>query len=257
MKVSTYFCSVNLTHHSKQYMSNYTYNPESEFPYQYKYPHPAVTADCVIFAFNGSKLQVLLVERGLEPYKGKWALPGGFVRPDESIADCAKRELEEEAGIQINYLQQFHVFSAPDRDPRERVITVAFYALAPLQEVKGGDDAAKANWFNIDDVPALAFDHDQILRRALTEMRKQIHFEPIGFELLPEKFTIKQLQTLYEAILGVKFDRRNFYNKMRHFEILIQLDETANPSSKKEAYLFKFNKEKYNELKDRGFRLEF
>jgi 8-oxo-dGTP diphosphatase len=126
-----------------------------------------------------------------------------------------------------------------------------------MQEVKGGDDAAKAEWFALDEVPSLAFDHDLILRMALNELRKQIHFEPIGFELLPEKFTMTQLQHLYEAILGVKFDRRNFYNKMLKLGILTQLDETVPMPNKKVAYLYKFNPESYNEMKEKGFRLEF
>lgn len=225
--------------------------------YTYKYPHPSVTTDCVIFGFDGTKLRVLLVERGIEPYKGRWAFPGGFLKMDESAETGALRELQEETGLKGAYIKQFHTFSDPNRDPRERVLTVAYYALVRMQEVKGGDDAAKAEWFALDEVPSLAFDHDLILRVALNELRKQIHFEPIGFELLPEKFTIKELQLLYEAILDVKFDRRNFYNKMKHLEILTQLDETVFNSPKKEAYLFKFNPEKYDELKQKGFRLEF
>ena len=126
-----------------------------------------------------------------------------------------------------------------------------------ISEVKGGDDAARAEWFPLDKVPSLAFDHDLILREATHELRRQIHFEPIGFELLPEKFTTTELQQLYEAILDVKFDRRNFYHKMMHLEILTQLDEKVFDSPKKEAYQFKFNPEKYNEMKEKGFRLEF
>ena len=225
--------------------------------YTYEYPHPSVTTDCVIFGFDGTKLRVLLVERGIEPFKGRWAFPGGFLKMDESAENGALRELQEETGLSGAYIKQFHTFSDPNRDPRERVLTVAYYALVRMQDVKGGDDAAKAEWFALDEVPLLAFDHDMILRLALNELRKQIHFEPIGFELLPEKFTIKELQLLYEAILDVKFDRRNFYNKMMHLKILTQLDETVFNSPKKEAYLFKFNPEKYNELKQKGFRLEF
>lgn len=225
--------------------------------YTYDYPHPSVTTDCVIFGFDGTKLRVLLVERGVEPYKGRWAFPGGFMQMDESAEAGALRELHEETGLKKAYLKQFHTFSDPARDPRERVITIAYYALVRLQEVKGGDDAAKAAWFPLDEVPALAFDHDLILRTALKELRRQIHFEPVGFELLPEKFTVKELQMLYEAILDVKFDRRNFYNKMMHLGILTQLDETVRKSSKKDAFLFSFNKEKYTELKEKGFRLEF
>lgn len=225
--------------------------------YTYAYPHPSVTTDCVIFGFDGTKLRVLLVERGVEPYKGRWAFPGGFLQMDESAEAGALRELQEETGLKKAYLKQFHTFSDPARDPRERVITIAYYALVRLQEVKGGDDAAKAAWFPLDEVLALAFDHDLILRTALKELRRQIHFEPVGFELLPAKFTVKELQLLYEAILDVKFDRRNFYNKMMHLGILTQLDETVMKSSRKEAFLFSFNKEKYTELKEKGFRLEF
>ena len=176
---------------------------------------------------------------------------------DESAETGALRELQEETGLKGAYIKQFHAFSAPNRDPRERVITIAYYALVRMQEVKGGDDAARAEWFALEEVPSLAFDHDLILRMALKELRKQIHFEPIGFELLSEKFTIKELQNLYEAILDVKFDRRNFYNKMKHLEILSQLDETVLHSPQKEANLFAFNKEKYEEMKQKGFKLEF
>ena len=228
-----------------------------ELKYHYKYPHPSVTTDCVIFGFDGTKLNVLLIERGIEPFKGCWAFPGGFIKMDESAEDGAKRELFEETGLKTAYIRQFHAFSAPNRDPRERVITIAYYALVRLSDVKAGDDAAKAQWFPIDEVPSLAFDHDLILRHATMELRKQIHFEPIGFELLPEKFTMKQLQHLYEAILSVKFDRRNFYNKMRKLGLLTELSEKVPMSNKKEAFLYKFNPESYAELKEKGFRLEF
>lgn len=228
-----------------------------EKSYCYEYPHPSVTTDCVIFGFDGTKLLVLLVERGIDPYKGKWAFPGGFVKMDESCEDGALRELQEETGLTGAYIEQFHTFSDPDRDPRERVITVAYYALVRIREVKGGDDAAKAEWFALDDVPQLAFDHEKILRTALKCLRERIHFEPIGFELLPEAFTLKQLQNLYEAILDVRFDRSNFAKKMLHFNILTQREETVWPTPRREAYLYSFNEESYNELKQKGFRLEF
>lgn len=225
--------------------------------YTYEYPHPSVTTDCVIFGYDGLKLKVLLIERGIEPYKGRWACPGGFMNPDESAETCALRELREETGLEGAYIKQFHTFSAPDRDPRERVITIAYYALVRISEVKGADDAAKAAWFDLDTVPPLAFDHDHILGVALRELRRSIHFEPIGFELLPEKFTVKELQLLYESILDTKFDRRNFYNKMMHLEILTRTEEKANRTANREAFLFRFNRDKYDELKQRGFRLEF
>ncbi len=230
---------------------------EEELKYCYKYPHPSVTTDCVIFGFDGASLKVLLVQRGVEPYKGRWAFPGGFLKMDESAEEGALRELQEETGLKDAYIRQFHTFSAPNRDPRERVITIAYYALVRMQGVKGGDDAADARWFALDEVPQLAFDHDQILRKAEQALRQQIHFEPIGFELLPAEFTIKELQNLYEAILGMRFDRRNFYNKMKRLGLLEQTDETVNPTHRKEAYLFRFRKEKYEELKQGGFRLEF
>ena len=225
--------------------------------YCYKYPHPAVTTDCVIFGFNGERLQVLLIERGIEPFKGRWAFPGGFLKMDETAEEGAKRELKEETGLENAYIQQLHTFSAPNRDPRERVITIAYYALVKIHEVKGGDDAASARWFPLDEIPPLAFDHDYILRMATQRLREQIHFQPIGFELLPEKFTIKELQSLYEAILGINFDRRNFAKKMLHLEILTELNETVWPTPKREARLYKFNSDKYEELKRKGFRIEF
>lgn len=223
----------------------------------YDYPHPAVTTDCVIFGFDGSNLKVLLIERGIEPFKGKWALPGGFLKMDETAEEGALRELEEETGLRNAYIRQFHTFTEPGRDPRERVITIAHYALVRLQEVKGGDDAAQARWFAMDEIPPLAFDHDRILRLAQKMLRERIHFEPVGFELLPETFTMKQLQNLYEAILDVHFDRRNFAKKMHHLELLIQTDDMVRTSPKRESQLLRFNKEKYEELKQKGFRLEF
>ena len=228
-----------------------------EKKYCYKYPHPAVTTDCVIFGFDGSELQVLLIERGIEPFKGKWAFPGGFLNMDETAGEGAMRELKEETGLENAYIEQFNTYSEPGRDPRERVITIAHYALVRIQEVKGGDDAAKAQWFPIDEVPQLAFDHDKILRDAMRKRRERIHFEPIGFELLPEKFTMRELQILYESILGVKFDRRNFAKKMMHYELLNQLDETVRPTAKRDALLYSFNKDNYELFKKKGFQLEF
>ena len=222
-----------------------------------RYPHPAVTTDCVIFGFDGERLQVLLIERGIEPFKGRWAFPGGFIKMDETAEEGALRELKEETGMENAFIQQFHTFSNPLRDPRERVITIAFYALVRIQEVKGGDDAASARWFPLDEIPALAFDHDHMLRMATQRLRQEIHFHPIGFELLPEKFTLRELQSLYEAILGITFDRRNFAKKMLHLDILNELDETVWPTPKREAKLFSFNAGKYEELKRKGFRMEF
>ena len=229
----------------------------SELNYCYKYPHPAVTTDCVIFGFDGVSIKVLLVERGIEPYKGMWAFPGGFMKMDETAEECARRELEEETGLKSASVEQFHTFTSVNRDPRERVITVAHYALVRLSEVKGGDDAASAKWFSHDEIPSLAFDHDHILRLALKVLKERICFEPIGFELLPEVFTMTELQNLYEAILEVKFDRRNFYNKMLKLGILVEAEPRPKGAPSRIPTKYRFNASKYAELKQKGFRLEF
>ena len=225
--------------------------------YCYKYPHPAVTADCVIFGFDGVGIKVLLIQRGIEPYKGKWAFPGGFMNIDETIEECAKRELEEETGLKASSVEQFYTFTDVNRDPRERVITVAHYALVRLEEVKGGDDARSAQWFAMNEIPSLAFDHDRILRIAVNRLKERICFEPIGFELLPEIFTMSALQNLYEAILEMKFDRRNFYNKMLKLGILSEAEERPKNASRRTPIKYRFNAKKYAELKQKGFRLEF
>lgn len=184
--------------------------------YSYEYPHPALTTDCVVFGFDGSGLNLLLVERGLKPYKGKWALPGGFVRIDETLEEGALRELREETGVMDIYIEQLQAFSRVDRDPRERVVTVAFLAFVRQEgyEVIAGDDAAKAQWFPVDMLPDLAFDHSEIVRVALDKLRWKITYEPLAFRLLNKEFTMTQVQTIYEAVLGKKFDRRNFHKKM-------------------------------------------
>ena len=225
--------------------------------YCYKYPHPAVTSDCVIFGFDGLAIKVLLIQRGIEPYKGKWAFPGGFMQIDETAEECAKRELEEETGLKATSVEQFHTFSDVNRDPRERVITVAHYALVRLEEVKGGDDARSTQWFAMNEIPSLAFDHDRILRIAVNRLKERICFEPIGFELLPEIFTMSALQNLYEAILEMKFDRRNFYNKMLKLGILSEAEERPKNASRRTPIKYRFNAKKYAELKQKGFRLEF
>ena len=225
--------------------------------YAYEYQRPALTADAVIFGFDGQALNVLLVKRGIEPFKGKWSFPGGFLRMNETIAQCAQRELSEETSFKEVYMEQFGVFSDVNRDPRGRVITTAFYALTPKIEVRGADDAAEADWFRLDRVPALAFDHDRILRTAVNRLKERICFEPIGFELLPEVFTMTELQNLYEAILDVKFDRRNFYNKMLKLGILSEAEPRPANASRRTPTKYRFNAEKYAELKQKGFRLEF
>lgn len=224
----------------------------------YKYWRPAVTTDCVIFGYDVKEgLSLLLIERGLEPYKGKWAFPGGFLQENETVEEGAVRELLEETSFKANVVEQFGCFSDVNRDPRERVITIAFFALVKMSEVKGGDDAANAKWFRLSEIPPLAFDHDMILRKALSRLKEKIHFEPVGFELLPEVFTLPQLQDLYESILEVKFDRRNFANKMLHLGILSEAQPRDPKTSSRIPTKYRFNKENYEQLKGKGFRLEF
>ena len=226
--------------------------------YTYQYPHPAVTTDCVIFGYDLREgLSVLLVQRGIDPFKGSWAFPGGFLRMDEDADTGARRELKEETGFEAASITQFGAFSDVDRDPRERVITIAYMALVRKGEVQGGDDAAEARWFPVTAMPPLAFDHDRILRIALERLKEQIHFRPVGFELLPEVFTLSQLQALYEAILGVRFDRRNFASKMQKLEILSPTGDRPADAARRIPQMYRFNLQKYEELKRSGFRLEF
>ena len=235
--------------------------------YVYEYPHPAVTADCVVFGYDGKQLKVLLIKRGAEKeastkaYVGFWALPGGFmdVEKDKTIAHTAARELREETKLKLNpkEFKEVGTFSHIDRDPRERVITIAHYALVKLSEVEGDTDADRAEWFSMKDVPRLAFDHDQILRVACKRLREQIHFEPVGFELLPEVFTLPQLQNLYESILEIKFDRRNFANKMKHFGMLTEVPDNVPRKGSRTPIKYSFNKDNYERLKAKGFQLEF
>ena len=235
--------------------------------YTYEYPHPAVTADSVVFGYDGKELKVLLIKRGKESeasttaFEGYWALPGGFmdVDADKTITHTAKRELKEETGLSLSVkdFKEVGAYSEKNRDPRERVITVAHYALVRLAEVQADTDADKAEWFSFAEVPSLAFDHDKILRDAFSRLKRDIHFEPVGFELLPEVFTLPQLQNLYESILEVKFDRRNFANKMKHFEILIEVDDGTQRHGTRTPIKYKFDKENYDRLKGNGFQLEF
>ncbi len=220
--------------------------------YAYQYPRAAVATDCVIFGYDGQQLQVLLIERGVEPFKGEWALPGGFLKMDESVEECAFRELREETSLEPVSLEQFGVFSAVDRDPRGRVITIAFYALVKKEHVQGGDDAASAQWFGIDRLPALALDHAAILQEARQALKRDIHHQPVAFRLLAEHFTMPQLQRLYETILGVRFDRRNFQKKMIATGVVQEESEAVLHNGHRPSKLFSFNLFKYDEMKGDG-----
>jgi 8-oxo-dGTP diphosphatase len=224
----------------------------------YQYPRAALTVDCVIFGFDEGDLKVLLIERGLEPFKGRWALPGGFVRVDETLDGAARRELQEEAGLTNIFLEQLYTFGAVERDPRERVVSVAYYALVKLSEhaAKAATDATNARWFAVSKVPKLAFDHVDILETAVERLKGKVRYQPAGFELLPPKFTLSQLQHLYEAVLGMDLDKRNFRKKVLSFGVLVALKETQMLGRHRPAQLFRFDAEKYEKLKKRGINFE-
>ena len=228
-----------------------------ELKFCYRYPHPAVAVDCVIFGYDGNNIKVLLIQRRNYPYKTSWAFPGGFINMDETAEEAARRELEEETGLKDVLIRQLYTYTDIERDPRERVISIAHYALTRTTEVKAGDDAKNVRWFPLNEIPNLAFDHDIILNKALNTLKERIYFEPIVFELLPEVFKMSELQNVYENILGIKFDRRNFYKKMNKLEILTEVEGRAKDSSRRIPIFYRFNAEKYTELKPKGFRLEF
>jgi 8-oxo-dGTP diphosphatase len=226
--------------------------------YTYEYPRPALTVDCVVFGFDEGDLKVLLVRRNVEPNRGKWALPGGFVQMDESLDDAARRELQEETGIEKLYLEQLYTYGEVDRDPRGRVVTVAYYALVKLAAhgVRAATDAASAAWFSVAEVTKLAFDHDRILEMALARLKAKVRYQPIGFELLPVKFSLSELQHLYEVILETSLDKRNFRKKILGTELLIELDEIQQDVAHRAARLYKFDDRKYRQLVRQGFNFE-
>lgn len=227
-------------------------------PFTYQYPRPALTVDCVVFGLDDESLKVLLVRRGGEPFKGAWALPGGFVAADETLERAARRELEEETGVKLEYLEQLYTFGAPDRDPRERVVTVAHFALVRLLDhsVQASTDASDAAWFAIDDLPRLAFDHGRILAVGRQRLRGKIRYEPIGFDLLPKKFTLGQAQRLFEIALGRTLDKRNFRKKLLALDILTELDEVQQDVAHRAARLYRFDERKYRKKRREGYRLE-
>lgn len=230
----------------------------SEMAHTYPFPRPALTVDCVVFGFDAQDLKVLLIERDGSPFRGRWALPGGFVDMDETTDAAARRELEEETSMRDVFLEQLYTFSAVDRDPRERVVSVAHYALVKLSEhpVQAASDARRAEWFSVRKPPALAFDHDEILQVALQRLRGKVRYQPIGFELLPRKFTLRQLQQLYETVLDRPLDKRNFRRKVLSFDFLVPLEEQESGVAHRAARLYRFDKRKYRALIQQGIHFE-
>lgn len=227
-------------------------------PCRSEHPRPGLAVDCVVFGFDEGDLKVLLVQRGRPPFQGRWALPGGFVRMDESVDEAARRELREETGLGGVFLEQLYTFGDIDRHPGDRVVAVAYYALVSLghQRARPATDARAATWYPAARVPPLAFDHGRILQVGLERLRGKVRYVPIGFELLPPKFTLTELQHLYEAILGRPLDKRNFRKKVLAMDLLNDLAEVQHGVRHRAARLYSFNLKKYQRLARQGFNFE-
>lgn len=223
--------------------------------FSYEYPRAALTVDIVLFGFDEGDLKVLLIQRDLPPFEDKWALPGGFVRLEETLEEAALRELCEETGVKDVFLEQLYSFGSVKRDPRERVVTVAYFALVKLTDhaVKAATDARNAAWFPVDETPSLAFDHREILKAALKRLKGKVRYEPVGFELLPPKFALSELQHLYEVCLEQPIDKRNFRKKILGMGLLIETNEIQKDVAHRAARLHRFDEKKYRQLKKRGF----
>lgn len=226
--------------------------------YTYEYPRPRLTVDCVIFGLDeSSRLKVLLIQRGHDPFKGTWALPGGFVDMEEPLVEAALRELKEETGVSDVFIEQLYTIGTPNRDPRGRVVTVVYFALINLAQHKIGadSDAQDVRWFPISALPSLAFDHADIMEMAVQRLRGKVRYQPIGFELLPQYFTLTQLQKLYERILGKELNKRNFRTKILKMNILKE-GAILRGVAHRPAQLYSFDEEKYQDYLKRGFNFE-
>ena len=219
----------------------------------------AITIDCVIFGFDQGSLEVLLVQHGEGISKGKWGLPGGWIYKKESTDNAAHRLLNELTGLDNIYLEQLKAFGDPDRFPLRRVITIGYYALVKREDynIKAGFTASDAKWYRIANIPDLIYDHNEILSYSLKHLQNRVRQAPIGFNLLPEKFTLLQLMHLYEEILGIEMDKPNFRRKILHMKLLVALDEKQQDVSHRAAKLYKFDPDIYNKLTEKGFNFEF
>jgi 8-oxo-dGTP diphosphatase len=217
-----------------------------------------LSVDAVVFGYEKGNISVLLIKRKYTPYKGKWAIPGGFVLNNESLEEAVERELHEETGIKINYLEQLYTFGNPSRDPRGRVISIAYFGLVRPNtfQIFASTDAEQVQWFDIKELPELSFDHKEILDIAIRRLQSKITYEPIGFELLDKKFPFSDLEKLYTTLLGREIDRRNFRKKIVGLNVLDELNEKISKGSGRPAILFKFNQKRYFELKKEGIIFE-
>jgi 8-oxo-dGTP diphosphatase len=218
-----------------------------------------VAVDAIVFGYANNSLNVLLIKQKYGIMKNRWALVGGFVKDGESLTDAVNRELQEEAGITVNYLEQLFTFGdAIDRDPRFRVISVAYFALVNSTKLvlTADTDADDAKWFSMNDLPDLAFDHHQILQTAFQRLKSKLRYQPIGFDLLPQEFLFSELENLYCSILDKEIDRRNFRKKIISFGIIEETEKFSDKKSGRPAKLFRFNQLKYSELVQNGFLFE-
>jgi 8-oxo-dGTP diphosphatase len=217
-----------------------------------------LSVDAVVFGYEAGNISILLIKRKYEPFKGKWAIPGGFVLDNESLEEAVERELKEETGIKINYLEQLYTFGKPNRDPRGRVVSIAYFGLIRPNAFKiyASTDAEQVQWFNINELPELSFDHKEIFDAAIKRLKGKITYEPIGFELLDTKFPFSDLEKLYSTLLGRDVDRRNFRKKIIGLNILDELGEKVSKGSGRPANLFQFNQKSYFHLKKEGIIFE-
>jgi len=221
----------------------------------------SLTVDAVVFGYAKTEgVSILLVKRKYEPFKNTWALPGGFVLEKESLEEAVARELKEETGVEVSYLEQLYSFGNPSRDPRKRIISIAYFGLInsrTYKELTAGTDADEAQWFNINQLPQLAFDHLDIISLATQRLRAKIQYQPVGFELLDKKFSFADLEKLYIALLGREIDRRNFRKKILSFDFLEKLPELTKPEGQgRPSNMFRFNKKRYDQLTKKGFFFE-
>ncbi|MEW5870084.1 MAG: NUDIX domain-containing protein [Chloroflexota bacterium] len=219
----------------------------------YAHPRPALTIDVVIFTLRENRLHALLIQRAEQPFVGMWALPGGFVRMEESLEEAALRELQEETGLKQAYLEQLYTYGEVQRDPRGRVVTVAYFALIPADapiRAEGGSDASQASWYPVDELPQLAFDHAEIIAYALRRLRYKLEYSAVGFELLPEEFTLSEIQRTYEMILGEKLDKRNFRRRILEAGI-IEATPHLRGGEGRPARLYRYREDAVAEVKAR------
>lgn len=218
-----------------------------------QYPRHLVAVDCIIFGFDGENLKILLVQRNFEPKMGEWSLMGGFIDDKENSYQAASRVLNTLTGLENIYLEQLNAYTEIDREPTARIMSISYYTLINIEKNIQINEKYSAKWFDLKDRPDLIFDHNDMVKDAVLRLRRRATTRPIGFELLTEKFTMKDLQNLYEAIFDEKYDKRNFTSKINALDVLVKTTEKDMSSSKKGSFLYTFDEEKYNKKIAEGF----